>query len=156
MSEKKVIADSDSEDSFVPARKKHRSHHNVCNEVASNMREIKNDLRSLFQISKSMKLPPGLHKQLQDSFKCNICCTSPIKPPVIFSRCCKRLLGCQECADRWFGGDEGVTRSCPLCRSERAFADTCILKGLDDFLLTIAPLMAGSGDDSESEDVPQD
>ena len=152
MSQKKVITDSDSEGSFVPARKKRRSDHHVCSGVASDIKEIRNDLRSLFEISKSNKLPPGLHKQLQDSFKCNICCTSPIKPPVIFSRCCKRLLGCQECADRWFGGDEGVTRSCPLCRSD---ADTCILKGLDDFLSTIAPLMAGSGDDSDSEDVPQ-
>ena len=55
-----------------------------------------------------VKLPPDLCKKLHNTFKCNICCSSPIKPPVIFSRCCKRLLGCQECVDRWFGGEEGV------------------------------------------------
>ena len=102
-----------------------------------------------------VKLPPDLCKKLHNTFKCNICCSSPIKPPVIFSRCCKRLLGCQECMDRWFGGEEGVTRSCPLCRSERAYADTCIVKGLDELLKTIAPLVGRGSVDSDREDVSQ-
>ena len=112
---------------------------------------------SHFSYSDHMRLPLGIHKLLQDAFKCNICCSSPIKPPVIFSRCCKRLLGCQECVDRWFGGDDGVTRSCPLCRREQAYADTCILKGLDDLLTGILPLMNGTTvatDDSDREDLP--
>ena len=79
----------------------------------------------------------------------------PIKPPVIFGRCCKRLLGCQESVDRWFGGEDGVKRSCPLCSGERAYADTCILKGLHDPLMSIAPLMSNSNaSDSDREDLP--
>ena len=102
----------------------------------------------------NVKLPCTLHRQLQDTFKCNICRSSPIKPPVIFSRCCKRLLGCQECVDRWFGGNDGSMKSCPLCRSERAYADTCIVKGLDEFLKSIAPLVSGSSSiESERDDV---
>lgn len=110
---------------------------------------------SLFQISKNMKLPFGLSKHLQQTFKCHICCSSPIKPPVIFSRCCKQLLGCQLCVDQWYGGEEGVTCSCPLCRSERAYADTCVLKGLDEFLTSVRPLInCTSNEDSDDEEVP--
>ena len=102
----------------------------------------------------NVKLPCTLHRQLQDTFKCNICRSSPIKPPVIFSRCCKRLLGCQECVDRWFGGNDGSMKSCPLCHSERAYADTCIIKGLDEFLKSIAPLVSGSSSiELERDDV---
>ena len=57
--------------------------------------------------------------------------------------------------DRWFGGEEGVTRSCPLCCSERAYADTCIVKGLDELLMTIAPLVGRDSVDSDREDVSQ-
>ena len=65
------------------------------------------------------------------------------------------LLGCQVCVDQWYGGEEGVARSCPLCRCERAYADTCVLKGLDTFLATIAPLLNCSGAvDSEKEEFP--
>ena len=157
-SHKKVLlSGSESDDVFQPARKKVRSESHTCPQIFSEIRDIRKDLQSLFQISKGMKLPLGIHKLLQDAFKCNICCSSPIKPPVIFSRCCKRLLGCQECVDQWFGGNDGVTRSCPLCRSERAYADTCILKGLDDLLTGILPLMNGTTvatDDSDREDLP--
>ena len=57
--------------------------------------------------------------------------------------------------DRWFGGEEGVTRSCPLCHSERAYADTCIVKGLDELLMTIAPLVGRGSVNSDREDVSQ-
>ena len=105
-------------------------------------------------IPSRFKLPLGLHKQRQDAFRCSICCCSPIKPPVVFGRCCKRLLGCQDCVDRWFGGEDGVTRSCPLCRTEQAYVDTCILKGLDELLTSISPLMSSSTEDSDREDSP--
>ena len=34
-----------------------------------------------------------------------------------------------------------MVHSCPLCRCERAYADTTALKCLDDFLTTIALLL---------------
>ena len=148
---KKVFTDTESEDDFEPPRKKRHSESGC---IVSEIRDMRKDLQSLFEISKSLKLPLGLHKQLQDAFRCSICCCSPIKPPVIFGRCCKRLLGCQNCVDRWFGGEDGVTRSCSLCRAERAYADTCILKGLDELLTSISPLMSSSTEDSDREDSP--
>ena len=41
----------------------------------------------------------------------------------------------------WFVGEDGRSRSCPLCRSERAYSETCRLHGLDEFLTAIQPLL---------------
>lgn len=87
-----------------------------------------------------MKLPPGPFKQLKDTFKCNICQSSPISPPVLFARCCKNILGCEACVDGWFGGEDERSKSCPLCRAERAYSETCLIHGLDDFFTAIQPL----------------
>ena len=125
--------------------------------MLSEVKHIRKDLKSLFQISGHMKIPPGLHRHLYDTFQCHICRSSPITPPVIFARCCKRLLGCQTCVDSWYQGEEGMARSCPLCRSERAYADTTPIKGMDEFLRAIVPLLGcndntGHGDPSDDDD----
>ena len=54
-------------------------------------------------------------------------------------------------------GEEGMARSCPLCRSERAYADTTPIKGMDEFLRAIVPLLGcndntGHGDPSDDDD----
>ena len=40
-------------------------------------------------------LPIGLRRVLRDTFKCQICHSVPVKPPVIVTKCCKKSLGCQ-------------------------------------------------------------
>lgn len=104
------------------------------------------------------KLPPGLLRQLNETFKCHICSNVPMKPPIIFARCCKRILGCQVCVDRWFRGDdeESTTHACPLCHGERAYAETSIIKGMDDFLLAIAPMLLEENNEggSSEDDFP--
>ena len=140
------VWDSDTEDDFEPIRKKQS-----LSQVLSEVQEIRKDLQSLFQVTKQMKLPPGLYRHLNDTFKCHICRSSPIKPPVIFSRCCKRILGCQECVDRWYRGEQGVMKSCPLCRGERAYAETTTLKGLDDFLLAISSLLESTSHEEHAD-----
>lgn len=89
---KAQISESDSDDDFEVVDKRRRV-------GVTNYQQILSE-QSLFQISKNMKLPFGLRKHLQETFKCHICCSSPIKTPVIFSRCCKQLLGCQLCVDQ--------------------------------------------------------
>lgn len=84
----------------------------------------------------------GLYRQLKDTFQCHICRCTPIEPPVIFTRCCHRILGCQTCVDAWYGGEAGISRTCPMCRFERAYSETTTLRGLDDFLRAIQPLLA--------------
>ena len=43
-------------------------------------------------------------------------------------------------------------RSCPLCRCERAYVETTALRGLNDSLTTIAPLL---NYDDEAHDVEE-
>jgi len=92
--------------------------------MVQEIKSLHNDMKKVLQLTKGMKLPPGLYLQLLDTFKCRICHTSPIRPPVIFTRCCKNILGCNLCVDTWFTGDDGRQKSCPLCLAPRAFTET--------------------------------
>ena len=136
------IEDSDSDDntSTYLAEKRFKQKEELVTEV----KVIRHDLGAVLSLAKDMKLPPGLFKQLTDTFKCNICQSTPMNPPVIFTRCCKTILGCEDCVDGWFAGEDGRSKSCPLCRAERAYSETCRLRGLDDFLAAIRPLLCGS------------
>jgi pectin methylesterase-like acyl-CoA thioesterase len=75
-----------------------------------------------------------------------------MKPPIIFARCCKSVLGCQSCVDTWYRGDEGQQRTFPNCREARAYVDTCKINGLDDFLTGIAPLLEVDSINVEGEE----
>lgn len=132
------IEDSDSDDvpTHLAGKKLKRE-----DELMKEVKAIRHDLGAVFTLSKEMKLPPGLFKQLVDTFKCHICHSTPMNHPVIFARCCKSILGCESCVDAWFGGENGRSKSCPLCRAERAYSETCRLNGLDDFLTAIRPLL---------------
>ena len=44
--------------------------------------------------------------------------------------------------DAWYGGEDGISRSCPMCQFERAYSESTTLRGLDDFLRSIQPLLA--------------
>ena len=82
------------------------------------------DMKCLFSIDRRMKIPIALYWKLADTFQCNIhvCRLAPITPPVIFARCCKSIVGCQGCVE-WYRGDTGMTKSCPLCGTERALPE---------------------------------
>ena len=78
-----------------------------------------------------------------------------MKLPVIFARCCKSILGCEACVDTWFGGGQG-SKTCPLCRAERAYTETCRLNELDNFLSTIHPLLAIDDEENREPAVNSD
>ena len=82
-------------------------------------------------------LPIGLSSLIYETFKCSICHTSPIIPPAIFARCCRSIVGCQRCVDKWYRGEAGSEKKCPLCRGDRGYADTSQIVGLDNFLTEI-------------------
>ena len=115
---------------------------NQMHDVATEIHEIHQELRSVLQIAGSMKVPIGLQHLIRDTFRCHICQATPLVPPVIYSRCCKRIIGCQTCVDTWYGGENGTNKSCPICRAERAFAETTQLRGMDDFLEGVMPLFS--------------
>lgn len=91
----------------------------------------------ILEVKGTTNWPVGLASLLQETFKCAICHSSPIQPPAIFTRCCRQILGCQACVDRWYRGEPGTDRKCPLCRCDRGLADTSRIFGLDDFLTQI-------------------
>ena len=52
-----------------------------------------------------------LKNHVREIFDCMIC-RQLSKSPISIATCCKQLLGCSECVERW---DRGT---CPHCRSE--------------------------------------
>ena len=139
---------SDSEEDFIPARKR-----TVTSGLASLTKEVtlmREELQHLFEINRLTKIPVALHRKLSDTFRCNIC-QSPITPPVIFARCCKNIVGCSGCVDVWYGGEDGMSKSCPLCRTQRALPETTRLHGLDDFLSALQPLLGNATDSPPHE-----
>ena len=125
-------------------------------QLMNDLGEIKKDLKSVLALTPESSIPLGLKRIMMDTFQCSICMSAPVVPPVIYARCCKRLLGCQACVDTWYGGEEGKMQKCPICRSERAYADTAMLKGFDDFLQAIAPILGKEQDETASiqEEMP--
>ena len=122
--------------------------------IMKDLAEIKKDLKSVLALTPESSIPLGLKRIMMETFQCSICMSPPVVPPVIYARCCKRLLGCQACVDTWYGGEEGKMQKCPICRSERAFADTALLKGFDDFFQAIALILGKEQDETAS--VPEE
>ena len=148
------ISSSSDEELVPPLVKRRRTAEYVkLSNVSSELREVKDTLEKIFTVTNNMSIPIGLRSVLYDTFKCSICQSTPMVPPIIFAKCCKSILGCQSCVDTWYRGTEGQTRTCPRCRSDRAYVETCKLNGLDDFLTVVAPLLDGNpGDDDDLVD----
>ena len=104
--------------------------HRLNDEVAS-IREIMMDMMSL---TADTNLPIGLRRILRDTFKCQICHTVPIRPPVIVTKCCRNLLGCQTCVDNCYSGTKAMTRTYPMCHADWGCNETVVLHGLSDFM----------------------
>ena len=108
--------------------------------IGKDVKDIKKQLSSLLTIDKTLRIPFSLHLLLIDNFKCSIC-QDVLEPPVIFSRCCKYLIGCEKCVDRWYECDGRNSKPCPQCGAERSYSETCRLYGIDDFLRGIKKLV---------------
>ena len=65
-------------------------------------------------LTASATLPPRLNQTAREAFKCQICQYS-IRPPMIITKCCQNILGCQVCVDTWYSGANSATRTCPMC-----------------------------------------
>ena len=113
-------------------------------DISRDIRSIKSSLCTLFAVEKTMRVPLALRSLLVENFRCSIC-HDIIRPPAIYSRCCKYLIGCEVCIDRWYEGDGGRNKTCPRCRSERAFAETSRVNGIDDFLASVKDILEASG-----------
>ena len=126
-----------------PPKKKRRysSSDEDSSALSDKLDAINYKLTKILEVTPQCKVPLGLSTQLCDSFRCNICKTTPLRPPAIFARCCKRILGCMECTDKWYKGEEGMIKDCPLCRGDRGYTDTSKILGLDDLIFTVRDLL---------------
>ena len=149
------LSSSDDEGSpiapFIPKRRRAGEYVKL-NCILSELKEVRDSVEKLFSVTSSMSVPIGLRSMLYDTFKCIICQSTPMVPPIIFAKCCKTILGCEHCVDTWYRGEEGQTRTCPKCRSDRAYLETCRLNGLDEFLAIITPLLETSQDSRVDSD----
>ena len=153
---KKAVIDADSDDDFEPTMKKKRNDdtNTKIEKVAREVGSLKSLLTDVVTITKEMKVPLGLMNMMRSNFKCQICHRIPLCPPVIVSKCCKVILGCESCVNKWYStGPNPQSQCCPSCGTERAYNETMILKGLDDFLKDIKQVI-GSGEEKEGDEDP--
>jgi len=113
---------------------------NRLGELIDDIASIKEILTEMMTLTAESKLPMGLKRMLQDTFKCHICYSVPAKPPLIITKCCRNMLGCEGCVNQWYFGPEAMTKTCPMCRVERGCNETMLLRGLTEFLEGIGKL----------------
>ena len=139
-------ADSSSSDSEMerPPRKIAKMSSVEFMALDKNIQALRNQVDSLVSVQTTLKIPLALRKLLLENFKC-IICHSVMTAPIIFAKCCKRLLGCEACIDTLYRGEGGMSKNCPQCRSERAYADTCRVHGIDEFLNGVIKIITTDG-----------
>lgn len=135
------ISDDASDDEFVPKNKKAKLDFE---QVMSQLHEMKGMISDILQVNQEVSLPIGVVKLVRDAFMCKICHETPIKPPVIATKCCSTLLGCEACINRWYNGNDGLSKKCPHCNEPRGYASTYQFKGLDEFLIGVGDMIKGS------------
>ena len=79
-------------------------------------------------LTQMSNVPIALIRTMQETFKCRICLSVPIKPPILVSKCCKVILGCESCINQWYSGPEALTKQ---CKHERGYNETQLMRGLD-------------------------
>ena len=60
------------------------------------MTATKELLTEMATLSADAELPLPFKRLINDTFKCCICHSVPMKPPVIIARCCKNMLAQQK------------------------------------------------------------
>ena len=105
--------------------------------ILSEVGGIKEALGEMMTLSADSSIPMGLKRILRETFKCRVCHNVPINPPVIVTKCCKTILGCESCINSWYSGEDALTKTCPSCRAARGYNETMLLRGLDDFWIQV-------------------
>ena len=113
------------------------------------VQETKRALEELTEVNSLTTLPLSVLSLVKDAFKCKVCLKVPIFPPVIATRCCNTLLGCKECINSWYSGDDALDKNCPHCREPRGYAQTFQLKGIDDFLTGFSKIIPDLNNNAE-------
>ena len=147
-----LLSDSEEED-FQPSKKKWKKEHKI-DTVLHGISDIQSNISEIMALTVNSNIPLGLRQIVRDTFKCRICHIVPIKPPVIVTKCCKTVLGCEACVNNWFSGTDALTKSCPVCRVDRGYNETMLLRGLDEFLTKIRQVVQTNNEREEEEELP--
>lgn len=84
---------------------------------------MKEVIKDFLHLNEKSRLPMGL-RLIRDAFQCKVCLSIPINPPpVIMSKCCKTVIGCERCVNAWYSSPEALTKTCPSCRAECGYND---------------------------------
>ena len=113
------------------------------------MSVIRETVTDMMTLTANCNLPLGLQRIVRDTFKRYICHSVAVKPPIIVTKCCKNMLGCQECVNRlntWYTGPDAMLKICLICRTERGCNKTMVLHGPTEFLECIRNVYAENDD----------
>ena len=114
--------------------------------VLREIREMRTELATAID-NVRRQLPRDLHRHLSESLSCCIC-RDIMNPPIIFSRCCQRLLGCRQCLEHAYEQN----RRCPFCRQEGVLPNQSQeVRGLEELIRTIRPYFSDSASFDASE-----
>ena len=91
--------------------------------IREDLGSLNDKIDKIFAVTKDVQ--PGSKLFLSDALRCKIYLDSPAKPLIILAKCCKSILGCQQCVDGWYE-DGGLTKSCPACRSLHGLTETIL------------------------------
>lgn len=73
---------------------------------------------------------------------------------MIIAKCCKSIIGCEQCINEWYGGEDALSKTCPLCRADRDFTETMRLNGMDGFIKSVSELLSQREDAENEEQLP--
>ena len=142
VSTRKTAIEYDESDAGEPKRARLETIDKNLTSLNERLDDLKSDVAKVLEVNRGAILLLGLYKALSDVLKCKICHNVPMKPPLIYTRCCKAILGCETCVNMWYDGDDALTKPCPLCRQARGYNETLRILGFDDFSATIEKLFS--------------
>ena len=102
------------------------------NVLMDDVGELKNAISDMLTLSKDARIPLGLHRLLRDALKYKYRLLVPVTPPIIISRYCKTVVGCEKCVNEWYSGPDALIKTCQSCRAKRGYNETMLLRGVDD------------------------
>ena len=135
---KRKLNDEDSDDSESSVKRVNMmTVENKLDLALCELEGVKSVVDNIMSVTKDSPIPLGLRNILRDTLTCRICLSAPIVPPVVITKCCKVLLGCESCVNGWYRGDDALTKPCPACKHARGYNETMILRGMDELLKTV-------------------
>lgn len=112
-------SDDESDDDVHKEKRQSSKQQKKLDALTEEVSMIKEMLKDLVEVTKGIPVPVPILKLMKDAFKCNVCLTFPIVPPVIATTCCEAIIGCSKCINNWYAGEGGLDKSCPKCRGAR-------------------------------------